>query len=176
VLDDDEGVAQILQPDEGLDQPAVVALVQPDGGLVEHVQHARQPGADLRREPDALGLPAGERARGASEAQIVESDLHEEVQARADLPEDGGGDLGFAVGQLELREVLLRVGQTHARRIGDRMVVHQDGQHLGLQTVAVAHGTRDLTKVLRPSLALRVGLGLGVLTLDVGHHPSNPDE
>jgi hypothetical protein len=46
---------------EGLDQPAVVALVQPDRRLVEHVQHAREPGADLRREADALRLAAGER-------------------------------------------------------------------------------------------------------------------
>ncbi len=40
VLDDDERVAQIAQPGQRLDEPVVVPLVQPDGRLVEHVQHA----------------------------------------------------------------------------------------------------------------------------------------
>ena len=63
VLDDDHGVAEIAQPHERLDQAPVVALVQPDRRLVEHVEHADEPAADLRREPDALRLTAGERSR-----------------------------------------------------------------------------------------------------------------
>ena len=47
------------QPDQRLDQPMVVALVQADRRLVEDVQHAHQPGADLRRQPDPLRLAAG---------------------------------------------------------------------------------------------------------------------
>ena len=63
VLDDDHGVAEIAQPHERLDEAPVVALVQADRRLVEHVEHADEPAADLRREPDALRLAAGERAR-----------------------------------------------------------------------------------------------------------------
>ena len=63
VLDDDQRVAQIPQPQQRLDQPAVVALMQPDRRLVEHVQHADQPGADLRGEPNPLRLTAGQRGR-----------------------------------------------------------------------------------------------------------------
>ena len=58
VLDDDQRVAQVAQPGERLDQPAVVALVQPDRRLVEDVQHADQAGPDLRGQPDALRLAA----------------------------------------------------------------------------------------------------------------------
>ena len=43
MLDDDQGVADVAQPEQRLDQAVVVALVQADGGLVEHVQHADQP-------------------------------------------------------------------------------------------------------------------------------------
>ena len=50
---------------ERLDEPAVVALVEADRRLVEHVEHADEAGADLRRQPDALGLAAGERGRRA---------------------------------------------------------------------------------------------------------------
>ena len=66
VLDDDQRVAEVAQPDQGLDQPAVVALVQADGRLVEDVEHADQAGADLGGQPDPLRLAAGERAGGRS--------------------------------------------------------------------------------------------------------------
>ena len=62
VLDDDHRVAEVAQPHERVDEALVVALVQPDRRLVEHVEHADEPAADLRREPDALRLAAGERA------------------------------------------------------------------------------------------------------------------
>ena len=63
VLDDEHRVAEVPQADHRVDEALVVALVQPDRRLVEHVEHADQPAADLAREPDALGLAAGERAR-----------------------------------------------------------------------------------------------------------------
>ena len=65
VLDHNEGIAHIAQLGEGFDEAAVIALVQADGGLVEHVEHADQAGTDLGCEADALGLTAGERAGGA---------------------------------------------------------------------------------------------------------------
>ena len=65
VLDHDEGVAHIAQLGQGLDEAAVVALVQTDGGLVEHVKHADQAGTNLGCEADALRLTAGERTGGA---------------------------------------------------------------------------------------------------------------
>src|SRR3546814_13661730 len=38
VLDDDHRVAEVAQPDERVDEPTVVALVQADRRLVEHVE------------------------------------------------------------------------------------------------------------------------------------------
>ena len=65
MLDDDDGVAEIAQALERFQQLLVVALVQADGGLVQHIEHAREPRADLRGKPDALALAAGQRAGGA---------------------------------------------------------------------------------------------------------------
>ena len=65
VLDDDDGVADAAQVLEGIEETAVVALVQPDRGFVKDVRHADESGADLAREPDALGLSTGERLRRA---------------------------------------------------------------------------------------------------------------
>jgi hypothetical protein len=60
VFDDEHGVAHVAQVLQRLQQAVVVALVQADRGLVEHVHDAGQPGADLRGQADALRLAAGQ--------------------------------------------------------------------------------------------------------------------
>ena len=93
VLDDDDRVAEVAQLLERGEQARVVALVQPDRRLVEDVQHADEPRADLRREADALRLAAGERLGGAAEREVVEADVDEEAQPLAHFLEDRAGDL-----------------------------------------------------------------------------------
>ena len=93
VLDHDHGVAEVAQPLQRLQQPRIVALVQPDRGLVEHVQHAGEAGADLRGEPDALALAARQRAAGAREREIFEPDVDQELEPLADLLEHPHRDL-----------------------------------------------------------------------------------
>ncbi len=73
VLDQDERVAQVAQVPQRREQPGVVARVQADRRLVEHVEHARQPAADLARQTDALALAAGEGRRTSGQAQVVEA-------------------------------------------------------------------------------------------------------
>ena len=80
VLDHDHGVAQVAQAKQRLDEPAVVALVQADGGLVEDVEDAHQTGAYLGRQADTLGLPPGERAGGAIETEVTHSHGFQERQ------------------------------------------------------------------------------------------------
>ena len=80
VLDDEDGVAEIAQALERLEQARVVALMQADRRLVEHVEHAGEARADLRGEADALALAARQRAGGARERQIVEADVVEEFR------------------------------------------------------------------------------------------------
>jgi hypothetical protein len=62
VLDHDHRVAEVAQPLERLEQAVVVALVEADRGLVEHVEHAREARADLAGEADALDFAAREGA------------------------------------------------------------------------------------------------------------------
>ncbi|MGG5828643.1 hypothetical protein, partial [Aeromonas salmonicida] len=51
---------QSAQREEGREQPLVITLVQADGRLIQHIHDPNQAGADLARQPDALGFPAGE--------------------------------------------------------------------------------------------------------------------
>src|SRR2546430_15390933 len=65
-------------------QSRVVALVQPDRGLVQDVEHADEPAPDLGGQPDALRLPAREGVRGAAEGEVFQADVAEEAEARSE--------------------------------------------------------------------------------------------
>ncbi len=88
VFDDEDRVAEIAQPPQRAEQPFVIALMQPDRRLVEHIEHAGQSRADLAREPDALALAARERHRPACQRQVVEADIDQELQPLDDLAQD----------------------------------------------------------------------------------------
>ena len=85
VFDHEDRVAHVAEAFEAREQAGVVARVQPDTRFVEDVQHADQPAADLRREPDALRFAAGERGRLAVEREVVKPDVQEEAESRANL-------------------------------------------------------------------------------------------
>ena len=63
------------------EQPGVVARVQADRRLVEHVEHAGQAAADLAGQADPLALAAGERRRAAGQRQVIEADVDQERAA-----------------------------------------------------------------------------------------------
>src|SRR5690606_10586235 len=58
VLDDDDRVAEVTQTLQGFEQACIVALVQADGWLVEHIEHAGETRADLAGQTDALAFAA----------------------------------------------------------------------------------------------------------------------
>ena len=99
VLDDEDRVAEVAQPGQGRDELGVVLLVEPDRRLVEDVQDAHQAGPDLGRQPDPLGLAAGQRLARPVDRQVVEPDVDEEAEAGGDLLDDLPGDRALALGQ-----------------------------------------------------------------------------
>ncbi len=77
VLDHQHGVVQVDQPAQHADQAVRVALVQPDGGLVEHVQHPGQARAEQRGQPQPLRLAGREGGGGALAGEIARADFHQ---------------------------------------------------------------------------------------------------
>ena len=71
VLDHDDRVADVSQPLERADEPRVVALMQADGRLVQHIADADQTAAHLRRQANALRLAAGEACRSCDPASDI---------------------------------------------------------------------------------------------------------
>ena len=140
VLDDEDGVAEVAQLFEGLDEAIVVALMKADGGLVEHVEHAAEARADLRGEADALAFAAGERGGVAVERKIVEADGAEEFEALDDLAADALGDQRFARSEAEIDGGGERAIERQGGEVGDGEAADLDGQRFRAQALAAADG------------------------------------
>ena len=81
VFDYDDGIPLVPKPFECRDETFIVAGMEADGRLVEHVQHAGKPAADLRRQADALHFAAGKRRARTVKREIVESDVVEKLES-----------------------------------------------------------------------------------------------
>ena len=100
VLDDDHGVADVAKPLDRRDHLDVVFRMQPDARLVQHVEHAHQARADLRRQTDPLRLAARQRARSPVEAEIVQADAEQQIQPAANVIQHLSSCVGAAAGRL----------------------------------------------------------------------------
>src|SRR6185436_14891536 len=105
VLDDHDRVALGNELLDRREQQRVVARVQADRRLVEDVADAAQVRAELRREPDALGLAAGQRRRRAVEREISQSDEIEEGESALELRRHVARNLELPRFELQLLEV-----------------------------------------------------------------------
>ena len=92
VLDDDHRVAQLGEPAQGRQQSIVVTRVQADRRLVENIEDAHQPRADLAGQADSLRFAARERRRGPIEGQVMQADVDQECEPRANFLEQFFGD------------------------------------------------------------------------------------
>ncbi len=80
VLDHEDGVALVAQPQQEVVHPLDVVGVQPDRRLVEDVGHVGERRPEVADHLGALRFTARQRARRPVEAEIAEPDLHERVE------------------------------------------------------------------------------------------------
>ena len=114
VLDDEDGVALVAQPQQQLVHPLDVVRVQPDRRLVEDVAHVGERRSEVADHLGALRFTARERPRRPVEAEIAESDLHERVERLPELRQERrNGRL------LQLAHPLGQIADLHRAGIGD---------------------------------------------------------
>ena len=65
MFDDDHSITEIAQAFEGFEQAVIILLVQSNARFIQHIEHPRQAGTNLRGKADALAFAARKRARGA---------------------------------------------------------------------------------------------------------------
>ena len=92
MLDNDHRVTQLGEPAQGRQQSVVVAGMQADRWLIENVEDPHQPRTDLARQANPLCLASGERGRSPVEGQVMEANVDQECEPRADLLEQLFGD------------------------------------------------------------------------------------
>ncbi len=110
VLDDEHGVAQVAQPVQRVNQSMIIALVQTDRRLVQHIQRAHEPRANLAGQTNALGLTTGQSASRTREGQIVETDIEQKPKACVHLFGDALGNHLLALAQFKACQKLRRLG------------------------------------------------------------------
>ncbi len=169
VLHHDHRVAEVAQFRQRLQQPRVVALVQADGGLVQHVHDAGETGADLRGQTDALCLAAGQGLGRAVQGQIVEADIDEEGDAGDDLVHDLFRHLLPVAGQFQVGEEAARLRQRPAAHLGQGAFADGDVARLAPQPRAAAFGAGAGGEVLGQFLAHDDRVGLLVAAFQAGN-------
>ena len=94
VLDDDERVTQVSQFQQGIDEPAIVSLVETNTGFIQDIEDAGKARTNLSGESNALSLTTGQRPCAARHTEIVQSHFEQELQTGSNLAQNGSGD-GF---------------------------------------------------------------------------------
>ncbi len=155
MLHHDDGVPRVAQSLQRLNQPTVVALVQSDAGLVQDVEHVHQLRPNLRGQPDALALSAGEGNRRTVERQIVQPHVEQELQSRTDFLQDLRRNLLLAVGHalFHVHHPVVQLTDIHGRQLRDVLSCNQKVERLFVEPLppAVRAGHR-LGKLLGPLL------------------------
>ena len=171
MLDHDDGVAQVAQAAQRGEQAVIVLLVQADARLIEHIEHARQAGADLAGQADALALPAGQGSAGPVKVEIIKPDIVEEAQPLVDFLQDRLGNLLLLIGQglVDAAEPLERVTDAHFRGCGDIDACDLDAECLGLQARAVAGFAWLRRLIFRQFLAHPRAVGLQQAAVEIAY-------
>jgi hypothetical protein len=148
VLDDDDGVAQIAQLFQDVNEAGSVAGVEADGRLVEDIKRADKLRAERGGELNALRLSAGERGGETVEGEVLQADGVEKTEARADLFEDGAGDFLLHGRELERGEERFGFRDGERGGLADAQAVDADAASLGAETLSAAVGALGIAAIL----------------------------
>ena len=170
VLDHQHRIADVAQMLQRGQQAVVVALMQADRGFVEHVHHAGEAGADLRRQADALRFATRERVGGAVERQIVEPDVVEKTDAGDDFLDDLVGDPGAMAFECQGFKKCQHLFQRHRADFIDGHAADHDVARFLAQSRALARGTGFVVLVFGEFLAYRHRVGFVIAPLHVGEY------
>ena len=148
VLDDHHAVADISHALQGVEESAVVSLVQPDRGFVQNVNDPGQFGAHLTGETNPLGLAARERGAGTIEGEVSEPDRAQKFKPGSDFFQNFGRDL--LGGSFELESLKEIPGLIHGERaeVDNAAIFQQDCCTLRAQSPALASCAARVGNVL----------------------------
>ena len=92
VLHHDDGIAQVTQLLQSVDETVSVTTVQTYGRFVENVERAYERRTQYGGEIHSLALAPRQRVGRTVESEVPQSYIIKVVQARGNLGEEAGGD------------------------------------------------------------------------------------
>ena len=171
VLDDDDGVADVAQALECFEQSRVVALMQADRRLVEHVHDAGQSRADLACETNALRFAAGQRIRRAVEREVIEPDVVQKLDAVDDFPDDAVGDRAFCRRQVGRAKKFLGLLERQRAQFVDRAARDVHVARFAPQPRAVAIRADLVVQIFGEFFAHDDRVGFAITPLEIRQNP-----
>src|SRR5258706_4979753 len=115
--------------------------MESDAGLVEEIENARGPRADLGRQSYPLDLAARERGRRPAEGEIVHADLGEKTEPAGNLARDALGDLPVAWAELDGGEKIERGADRRRGHVRDVLPRDEHVERLFFEPRTVARRT-----------------------------------
>ena len=141
MLDDDERISFFAQRAQGLEQPDVVARMQSDGRLVEHVKHAAQIRAELRRQSNALRFAAAQSLRRTPKREVAEPDILHEAKPLLDFRHEIRRDHFLRAAETQLPDQGERFACRTGRELVNCLSLQPHMPRNWVQARAVAFGT-----------------------------------
>ena len=155
-----------------MDEAVVVALVETNTRLVENIEDAGKPGANLCGKPDALGLAAGKRSALAVELEVVETHFIEKMQPLPDLAQHIFDDAGITLGELQVSHDIRRLADCESAdrlntKLCARLCCERDGQNLWAQAGSFTHAAYALSLKKPEAFAGKLAFGGFVEVLEL---------
>ena len=141
MLDHQQGIAQITQSLQRIQQFPVIALMQADTRFIQNIQYTDQPRTNLRRQADPLRLAAGQRTGRPVQRQVIQSDIDQEAEPGVDFLADLHGNRLFPLRQLQLLKKRLAFAHRQMGDFLDVLAADFHCQRLFFQPGAVADRT-----------------------------------
>ena len=161
VFDHDDGVAQIDQPIEHVEQLANIIKMQSSCRLIENVNGLAGVGTrQLGGQLDALGLAAGQRRSGLAQSEIAEAHVFQRLQHAANL-----GDV---------REQFESLVNPHVQHVGDVLSLELHGQSFRRIPATLADVARDPDVGQEVHFDLPLAVSLASLTTTAGDVEAEP--
>src|ERR1700676_1604600 len=119
VLNHEDGVAEIAQGFEDIDETLRVAWMQANGRFIENIQRAAEGRAEGSGQLDTLRFAAGKRGGESVQGEVIETDFIEKLQTGANFLQDFVGDLGLHRTELEFTKKYARFLHGEFAEVGD---------------------------------------------------------
>ena len=170
MLNDQNGIADVAQFFQDFHQPVIIAAMQADGRLIQHITAPHQSAADLGGQTNPLGLAAGERPAGSIQCQIAQPHIYHKLQTGTNLFKRLGGDECFFFIQFQGLEIIVGLFDTHPGYGADAFIADGYRGRFLSQSCAAALAARRFGQIAMQPRFNKLAGGVLPAMYQVGYH------